>query len=235
MTILLIMLVLFVVLGISALISYVTMSLSLFRAAGIMWYHTLIIVCCILLLPFVVRYLRAVCLRLRFSRQLKHACRRAQFTVRYRHNSLLSLFFPYKGTDIFITAGQRRFAVKFFPGNVLRRRVHLRNLTASETSKFYVIPVVIMDPFRFLLHDKLAKGKYFINKMAYGRRAQHFRLSFEEGYEPVLLFSPTPLHLTGLVGNAAKPLGSGELYEGVTLYEDSAWIRFLARLGIGED
>lgn len=235
MTIIIIMLVFFVVLGVSALITFFTMSFSLFRAAGILWYHTLIIVFCILLLPFVLRYIRAMCLRLRFSHQLKRACRKAHFSFQYMHNPLLSLFFAYKGTDILITAGQRRFAIKFFPRNVLRRLVHLRNLTTSETSKFYVMPIVIMDPFRFILHDKLAKGKYFINKMAYGKRAQNFHLSFEEGYEPILLFSPAPMHLTGLSENTAKPLGSGEFYEGVTLYEDFAWIRFLSRLGIGDD
>lgn len=235
MTVLIAMLVIFVMLGVSALVAFLTMSFSLFRAAGIMWYHTLIIVFCILLLPFVERYLRAMYRRLRFSHQLKRACRKSHFSSQYRHHSLLSLFFPYKGTDILITAGERQFAVKFFPGNVLRRLVHLRNLTASETSKFYVLPIVVMDPFRFAIHNKLAKGNYFINQMEYGKRAQNFPLSFEEGYEPILLFSPSPMRLTGLSGNTAKPLGSGELYEGVTLYEDDAWVRFLSRLGMGGD
>ena len=41
MTIIIIMLVVFVVLGVSALITFFTMSFSLFRAAGILWYHML--------------------------------------------------------------------------------------------------------------------------------------------------------------------------------------------------
>jgi hypothetical protein len=153
----------------------------------------------------------------------------------YGIKQMLSLFFRYRRSDIRVVAGDKVYSVKYFGGNVLRRFIHLQTPERAESSKFFVMPVMFeryRSGFGTRVFGKIAmmRGKFFINALEYGQKKLIGELEFEEDAEPILLFSPSPMSITGVVGNAAKPLGSAEQYQGVTIYEAEGFLRFLSRI-----
>ena len=234
MTILLFTLFFFCIFALNAAIKFILATFSLVEALGIMWYHTLPIAAAIVMIPFAWRHLRAMWSRLRFVSRLRRICRKNKLKCKVKTPSLLSIFFRYQQSDIRVEADGVTYSVKFFGGNVLRRFVHLQSPELAETSKFFVMPVIVERNKSRLgtwVFGKVAmmRGKFFINDLEYGRKKLKNVVSFEENAVPVLLFSPAPMRLTGVVGNTSKPLGSAEVYQGVTIYEAEGFLRFLSR------
>ena len=235
MTILLFTLFFFVIFALQATFKFILATSSLVQALGIMWYHTLPVAIVIAALPFIWRYLRAVYSRLRFVSRLRKVCRKGKMKCKIRMPSLLSLFIRYRRSDIRIVAGDKVYSVKYFGGNVLRRFIHLQTPEHAESSKFFIMPVMLGrhgSGFGTRVFGKIAmmRGTFFINALEYGKKKLTSEIEFDEDAEPILLFSPSPMRITGVVGNAAKPLGSAEQYQGVTIYEAEGFLRFLSRI-----
>lgn len=238
MAILIIFLIFSAFLGFSVVKAVFSMVFSLLHVGRVMWQEVLILVVLILLIPLVWRWIRVVIGRLRFTSRLKSICRKGGYTCKFLRNPLSSLVRKDGAYDILIDTDKHRYAVKFFPGNVARRFLHLRGLSLAETEKYYVMPV--LDPLwirhphvlRFWSSFGVMKKRFFINETTYAKRCRKYRIDVAEDATPVLLFAPEPMRLTGTVANAAKPLGSGEVYEGVTLYEGEGWLRYLERLAL---
>lgn len=238
MAVLLFLLAFFLTACLSAILTVVEMVLSVLHVGYVMWREVLIFAALIVLIPLVWRFLRAVFGRIRFAARMKSVCRKGGYSCVFLRNPLTSLLLRDGAYDVLIDTGDRRFAVKFFPGNVAHRFVHLRGLTLAETEKYYIMPVVYplrlgkMDILRLRANRAVEKEEFFINEMTYAKKSRKYRMDVAENATPILLFHPEPMRLTGVVANAAKPLGSGEEYEGVTLYEGDGWLRYLNRLAL---
>ena len=161
MGIILVMVIFFIAIGINALVAIVTMSISLFRSAGILWYHTIPITIGICFLPSIIRYIRAIFSRLHFSRKFRSYCKKYKIHLKTHHPALLSLFVKYKSLDYSMLIDQKEYTLKFFPGNTLKRVLHFDGLSKSESSKFYTMPVMLHNWYLYAMARKLLKGNMF--------------------------------------------------------------------------
>ena len=197
---------------------------------------------CIYLLPFVVIFLAASPLfkilvspfiimiilrgplgtytsRVTFCMKLKRICRRAKCTCRFRHTWLGSFFFQKSGFDIEI--GDRRntlYSIKFFPGNVAGKGIHLRGADTVEIIRYTVIPH---------LGRRHAMGR--VERVERSRTITDYEMEIARSGDSILMFSPSPFSMTALEKNKSRPIGNGEHYMGFDIYTARGFLDYLKR------
>lgn len=159
--------------------------------------------------------------RITFCFKLRHICRRAKYKCRFKRFWLTSFFRSYEGMDIEI--GKRDYVIKFFPGNVNHKGIHLRDLSHVEIIKYFVEPRV---------RSRTAMMNYGTNpanRVEVSRKKKEVTIAPERGGETILLFSPSPYAITVLHGNKIDPAGNGEELDGVKLYTAQGFLNYMKR------
>lgn len=200
----------------------------IFFAVVFSWLALIVLFVRFVIVP-ILRYIRAICSRWRYCTRLKRLCRRKGLKCRLRRPRLLSLFFRYRGSDILLCGEEKRYSVKFFSRNPVRRIVHLRGLDGADTLKYYVMPVVTGRHAKWMWAVPHSNKRLTLNEMEYGRRRRGMKLEFEPESDKILLIQPSPLRMTALVGNSTRPIGSGDRIEEVAVYEGDDFLCFLNR------
>jgi hypothetical protein len=157
--------------------------------------------------------------RVTFCMKLKRVCRRAKLKCKFHHAWLGSFFFPKDGFDIEI--GDRRdtvFSIKFFPGNVSEKGIHLRDVHTVEIIRYTVIPH---------LGRRHAMGR--VERVERSRKLYDYNMPLASRGDSILLFSPSPFSMTALERTKSKPIGNGEQYEGLTIYTARGFIDYIKR------
>ena len=157
--------------------------------------------------------------RVTFCMKLKRICRRAKLKCKFHRAWLGSFFFSKDGFDIEI--GDRRdthYSIKFFPGNVADKGIHLRSAEVVEIIRYTVIPH---------LGRRHAMGR--VERVERSRKLYDYNMPLASRGDSILLFSPSPFSMTALERTQSKPIGNGEQYEGFTIYTARGFIDYIKR------
>ena len=157
--------------------------------------------------------------RITFCWKLKKICRRAKYTCRFHRTWLGSFWFRREGFDIEI--GDRRetvYSIKFFPGNVTEKGIHLRGPDEVEIIRYTVVPH---------LGRRHAMGR--VERTERSRTITDYEMSIARSGESVLLFSPSPFSMTALEKNKINPVGNGETYMGFQIYTARGFLDYIKR------
>ena len=157
--------------------------------------------------------------RVTFCMKLKKICRRAKYTCRFHHTWFDSFWYYREGFDIEI--GNRRdtvYSIKFFPGNVTGKGIHLRGADKVDIIRYTVIPQ---------LGRRHAMGR--VERIERSRTITDYEMSVARSGESVLLFSPSPFSMTALEKCQSRPVGNGETYMGFQIYTARGFLDYLIR------
>ena len=157
--------------------------------------------------------------RVTFCMKLKRICRRAKLKCKFHRAWLGSFFFDKDGFDIEI--GDRRdtvFSIKFFPGNVAAKGIHLRDVHTVEIIRYTVVPH---------LGRRHAMGR--VERTERSRKIKSYEMPVASRGQSVLLFSPSPFSMTALERNTSHPIGNGEHYEGFEIYTSRGFLDYIKR------
>lgn len=157
--------------------------------------------------------------RVTFCMKLKRICRKAKLKCKFHRAWLGSFFFDKDGFDIEI--GDRRdtvFSIKFFPGNVAAKGIHLRDVHTVEIIRYTVVPH---------LGRRHAMGR--VERTERSRKIKRYDMPLASRGQSVLLFSPSPFSMTALERTQSKPIGNGEHYEGFDIYTARGFLDYLKR------
>ncbi|MBQ7320856.1 MAG: hypothetical protein IJW99_02040 [Clostridia bacterium] len=157
--------------------------------------------------------------RITFCWKLKKICRRAKYTCRFHRTWLGSFWFRREGFDIEI--GDRRetvYSIKFFPGNVTEKGIHLRGPDEVEIIRYTVVPH---------LGRRHAMGR--VERTERSRTITDYEMCIARSGESVLLFSPSPFSMTALEKNKINPVGNGETYMGFQIYTARGFLDYIKR------
>ena len=157
--------------------------------------------------------------RITFCMKLKKICRRAKYTCRFHRTWLGSFFRRKSGFDIEIS--DRRdtlYSLKFFPGNVAEKGIHLRGADQVEIIRYTVVPH---------LGRRHAMGR--VERTERSRTMADYEMSVARSGESILLFSPSPFSMTALEKNKSRPVGNGEQYMGFQIYTARGFLDYIKR------
>ena len=157
--------------------------------------------------------------RVTFCRKLKKICRRAKYTCRFHRTWLGSFWFRREGFDIEISDRRETvYSIKFFPGNVAEKGIHLRGPDEVEIIRYTVVPH---------LGRRHAMGR--VERTERSRTITDYEMSIARSGESVLLFSPSPFNMTALEKNKINPVGNGESYMGFKIYTARGFLDYIKR------
>ena len=157
--------------------------------------------------------------RVTFCMKLKRICRRAKLKCKFHRAWLGSFFFSKDGFDIEI--GDRRdthYSIKFFPGNVADKGIHLRSAEVVEIIRYTVIPH---------LGRRHAMGR--VERVERSRKLYDYNMPLASRGDSILLFSPSPFSMTALERTQSKPIGNGEQYQGFIIYTARGFTDYIKR------
>lgn len=157
--------------------------------------------------------------RVSFCMKLKRTCRRAKLKCKFHRTWLGSFWFRREGFDIEIS--DRRdtlYSIKFFPGNVTEKGIHLRGVDQVEIIRYTVVPH---------LGRRHAMGR--VERTERSRKITNYNMSFARSGDSILLFSPSPFQMTALENNKIRPVGNGEQYMGFQIYTARGFLDYTKR------
>ncbi len=199
---------------------FISMFVSLYNMMTQLWRQVILWTAIIVLSLVLLRILRAVRLRLRFARALKDAARENGISLRARRPSILSLFLNLSGYDIEIDYRGTLYRIKYYPGILLGRAIHLEDAKTAKRMGRLALKRAIDD-----------------GKMPHGvRRRLKYDSSVSENTVNILVFSPTPLALTETNRSGTVwelDMENGERFHGVYLYSDEILLSRMSRLMSG--
>lgn len=157
--------------------------------------------------------------RVTFCLRLRSMCRRAKLQCRFHHTYLGSFFRRHADFDIEI--GDRRdtlYSIKFFPGNMNGKGIHLRDGKTAEIIRYLVIPQ---------LGRRHAMGR--VERVERGRTLSDYDMPLAARGESVMLFSPSPYSMSVLDRGKLIAVGNGEHYMGFLMYTARGFLDFSKR------
>lgn len=157
--------------------------------------------------------------RVSFCMKLRRICRRAKLKCKFHRTWLGSFFLAKEGFDIEI--GDRRdtlYSIKFFPGNVTEKGIHLRDGHTVEIIRYTVVPH---------LGRRHAMGR--VERTERSRTIKSYDMCVASRGESVLMFSPSPFSMTALERNSMRPIGNGERYMDFTIYTARGFLDYIKR------
>ena len=196
-----------------------SMLVSTYNMLTRLWREVLLWCAIIMLALIALRILKACRMRLGFSRALRDCAKENGADYRALRPSLLSLFLNLSGYDVEIECRGTLYRIKYYPGIVLGRAVHLEN--ARSTRRL----------------SRLALRRAVDGKMPHGVGCRlKFDNSIQENTVNILVFSPKPLALTekntsGTVWEL--DMENGEIFDGVYLFSDDILRSRMERLLAG--
>lgn len=186
------------------------------------WYISLPITIVILMLPFIIRFVRAIVSRAIFCFELKSRIKKAGGSCKFLRFPIASLFINNNKNDAEITLNGQEYTIKFFPKNVRCRNVYLFNLEKAFVSRPTAQNVVGRWSGQF-------GGDFIVNKDEGEKRSFELKLSRSAENKNILLFQAAPHNIYVLNKNGYKIVGSGEIFEGVILYVGKEFLKSLDR------
>ena len=184
------------------------------------WYVSVPILIGIILLPFILRIVRAVISRMIFSAKLKSVIKKRGGICRFLRIAIASLFVNDNKDDAELVLNGNTYTIKIFPKNVRTRNVYLHSLEKAFLSRSFA---------QNLSGQGRFDGKSIINSGEGSKRAFSLEIKPNTQSKYILLFEATPLNVYALDKNGYKTVGSGEEYEGVTLYVGNEFLKYLDR------
>lgn len=166
--------------------------------------------------------LRSMLSRLLFCARLKKHAEEHHYRYTTLHHPLRAFFRVYPGADIVLEDGERSFCIKFFPGFIRKKIVHIQDEKHAVLARQWAL---------------------FFNKPGYmtgeGRMAEEvlhrngrIDLTFEEdGGTPIVLLSPTCYKMTCVRDNRREVVDNDYLYGGrIRFYCQKGFLKCFERL-----
>lgn len=157
--------------------------------------------------------------RVTFCLKLRRICRRAKMKCKFHRAYLGSFFSRREGFDIeIIDRRDTVYSIKFFPGNMNEKGIHLRDATTAEIIRYLVVPH---------LGRRHAMGR--VERTEKSRTLTDYEMPLAPRGESILLMSPSPFHITVLENNKLRPAGNGERYMGFLIYTSRGFTDYIKR------
>lgn len=157
--------------------------------------------------------------RVTFCMKLKRICRRAKLKCKFHRAYLGSFWFRREGFDIEISDRRNTlYSIKFFPGIVTEKGIHLRGADEVEIIRYTVVPH---------LGRRHAMGR--VERTERSRKIIQYDMEIARSGDSILLFSPSPFQMTALENNKIRPVGNGEPYMGFQIYTARGFLDYTKR------
>jgi hypothetical protein len=160
---------------------------------------------------------RSIKKRYNFSKTVKAACEENGGTYEELNNIYLSLLFNRSGYDIKVTHNDTVYRIKFYPGFISKRIIHVDNAKESHAPLFKWWGVLRM------------KGGHVAGRLK--------KLDYDNEVLPntvnILLFSPDPFAVTETFINGEiweRDVEYGDIFDGVYIYTDTSLSNQLLRV-----
>ena len=184
------------------------------------WYVNLPVIFCLVILPHIIRFVRAIVSRMRFARRLKSLANKKGGKCDILRSPLASIFVNNSKNDIHLDIGKEKYAIKFFRGNPLNKKVYIADLTTAYVARKSA---------QTLKGNHGGRVNFIFNKVEEKLRRRKLKIEQTEHKTTVLVLDPPPYELYVLDKNKYSVSGSGETFEGVMLYIGDEFISFLER------
>ena len=181
------------------------------------WSNIIIYIVVFIVAVYAWRAIRSIKKRHRFSKLISEACEENGGKYEELSNIYLSLFFNRPGYDIRVTHKDTVYRIKFYPGFISKRMIHVENAKESHAPLFKWWAVFRM------------KGGHVAGKLK--------KLDYDNEVLPntvnILLFSPDPFAVTETFINGEiweRDVEYGDIFDGVYIYTDSSLSNQLLRV-----
>ncbi len=180
------------------------------------WYWLIIIIALCILIPFLIKYLRALISRVAFVSRLSALCRKKGVVLKHKKCPIWSLFKNHASFDFLITAphGDKNYDVKFFPKNPSKKNIFL-----NESENAYISKVT----FQTYIGQKGAIPGGTPTTLNYSEtKSRKITLSLPEPSgkaQSVLLFQPSPHNIRVSEAN----------YHGYKIFDGKEFMEYLFR------
>lgn len=185
------------------------------------WFVNLPIVFCLFVLPWIIRFVRAIISRLDFVRRIRILANKKGGKCELLRPAIASIFVNIPKADMLVDMGKEKYAVKFFPRNPLNRNVYISDLNTAYVSRKGA---------QTLKGRHGGKVNFIFNKVEEKLRKRKLKIEPMEHKTTVLIFDPPPHELYVLDKNKYSISGSGETFEDVVLYIGNEFVSYLERL-----
>ena len=183
------------------------------------WYWIIILIVLGILIPFLLRFLRALFSRIVFVLRLSALCRKKGAALRHIKFPLLSLIKNHDTYDFCIAVphSDKNYNVKFFPLNPSKR-----NILLNESNSAYISKIT----FQTYIGQKGAIPGGTPTTLNYSKtNTREMTLSIPESSseaQSILLFQPSP-HNVRISYSKAN-------YQGYRIYEGKEFIKYIFRI-----
>lgn len=184
------------------------------------WFINLPVIICLVVLPHIIRFVRAIVSRRRFVRKVKALANKKGGKCKLLRPSVVSIFVNNSKLDMLLDIGKEKYAVKFFPRNPLNKNVYISDLDTAYVAKRGA---------QTLKGRHGGRVNFIFNKVEEKLRKRKLKIEPVEHKTTVLIIDPMPYELYVLDKNKYRVSGSGEVFEGITLYIGDEFISFLER------
>lgn len=157
--------------------------------------------------------------RVTFCMKVRRICRRAKMKCTFHSAPLTTFWRRRSGFDIEIS--DRRdvcYSIKFFPGNMNEKGVHLRSADVAEIIRYTVVPHI---------GRRHAMGR--VERTERSRKLMDYEMQIAKSGESILLFSPSPHVMSALEGKKSRTIGNGEEYMGFSIYTARGFLDYIKR------
>ena len=198
--------------------------LSLLSLIVAYWYISVPVIVCLILVPCAFRFVRAALSRLVLILKIKSTVKKKGGKLKLSRFPIASFFINSDKNDMYINLAGEEYAVKYFPGNPLNKKVYIHDLECAYTSR----------PKAQSLWGRGARCgsrvDVIINKADTKMKKHKLKMASTEQKNVVLVFSPLPYELYVYDGNKYRMTGNGEKFENITMYMGNGVVDFLQRL-----
>jgi hypothetical protein len=179
----------------------------------------------IALLPFFVRFIVAAVSRLSFSVRLKAAVKKRDGICRFLCCPLKSLVVNCKSNDIKLEIDGEKYVLKFFPKNIRSKNIYLHSREKAYISRPFAQNLAGHGRFK----GEPLKSDNIMNKGESIQREIKLKLQSVENCKYILLFEAAPYNVFTLDKNRYTESGSGEVFDGITLYVGKEFLNYIKR------
>ena len=193
----------------------------IFQMLVFYWFISIPVILFVAAIPFVFRLLRAILSRFRFVVKIKRAVNKNGGKVTISRIPLASFFVNNGKIDMYIDICGERYALKYFPGNPLNRKVYIHDAECAYTARRNAQA----------LFGRGVRGRcdLIFNKVDTKMKKRRLKANHSENKKTVLLISPLPYEIYVYEGNQYRLTGNGESFQDLTIYTSNGFLDFLQR------
>ena len=190
------------------------------------WYWIIIIIALCILLPLLIKYIRALFSRIAFVLKLSALCRKKGAILKYKKCPILSLLKNHTSYDFCITVlhGDKDYSVKFFPKNPSKK-----NILLDASKKAYISKVT----FQTYIGQKGAIPGGNPTTLNYSETtSREITLSLPESSskaQSVLLFQPSPHNVCVSGCKGYQKTDDKMNYHGYRIFDSKEFMNYLLR------